>query len=120
MKRFKKFLRYLFCNQLFFKHKLNICLNKIIGQTRYSKGHVIHSPAPRHSPYNLVIELHLISMSYNCPVAGALPEGLTLFWACPGTGCLRCELTSPRLPVQHSSHDTTLPLHSSEDTLCDI
>lgn len=51
-----------------------------MGLTRYLKVHVIHSPVPKDSPYNLVIVLDLISVSYNCLSARALPEGLTLFW----------------------------------------
>lgn len=98
-----------FCNQLFFKHKFNMCLNKI-RLTRYLKDHVIHTPVPEQSPYNLVIVLDLISVSYNCLVAGALPEGLLLFWICPCTGCLECDLNSSSNTVFPDSQSNTLPM----------
>lgn len=50
-----------------------MCVYKI-GLTGYLKGHVIHSPVPKHSTCNLVIMLDLISMSYNCLVAKMLPQ----------------------------------------------
>lgn len=73
-----------------FKHKLNMCLNKIIiGQNRYLK-----SPVTKHSPCNLVIMLDLTSVSYNCLVARALSKRLIHFWVSPFTGCLRCNLNN--------------------------
>lgn len=76
-----------------FKHKFNICLSKI-RLTRYLKDHVIHTPIPKQSLYNWVIVLHLISVSYNCLLAGALPTGWMLFGVCPGAGCLERNLTA--------------------------
>lgn len=39
-----KFLKFLLCNQLFLKCKLNVCLNeRIIELEKYLKDHVIHS-----------------------------------------------------------------------------
>lgn len=89
---------------------LNINLIYVkIRLTRYLKDHVIHTPVPKQSLYNWVIVLHLISVSYNCLLAGALPTGPMLFGVCPGTGCLdrnltaaptQCFLTpSPTLPM---------------------
>lgn len=56
----------------------NICLNKIItGLNGYLKSHAVHSPAPKYSPYNLVVMLDLTAMDYNCLVTRALPKRLT-------------------------------------------
>lgn len=82
-----------------------MCLSKI-----RLKDHAIHTPVPKQSPYNLAIILDLISVSYNCLVAGALPRGLMLFWICLCTGCLECDLNSSSNAVFPDSQSSTLPM----------
>lgn len=78
MKRFRKFLKYLFCNQLFFKHKLNICLHKIIGLNKYLKDHII---------YFLVPKFHIIwsSCSFQWVITVWAPKHCPKDWYCSGS-----------------------------------
>ena len=105
----------------FLKDKVNLCLNRIVlGQIRYLKSHVIHSPVPKHSPCDLVIMLGLISMSCSHLVARALSWRLIEFWVYPFTRCLghspSNSVTQSFLTWKSNTYcDTALALCSWED-----
>lgn len=92
-----------FCNQLFFKHKHNICLHKIIGLNKYLKGHIIHFPVPK---------FHIIwsSCSFHWVITVWAPKHCPKDWYCPGS--------IPLQDVYNVILTTTLYFLTSSLTLC--